>query len=121
MNHHSIQDALEADNSYISFNLARAFLLNGLHEDMKMFLKKGFVMYHEKPQAFQGEASYLEALMFDVQMNCLLVCLIEWHALDAYPNGFEQEPQYVHLMLQMHIFSQLQGAMHLLVLLKFLT
>jgi hypothetical protein len=54
-------------------------------------------------------------------MNCFLVCLIERHALDAYPDGFEQEPEYVHLMLQMHVFSQLQGTMHLLVLLKFLT
>ena len=92
MYHHAIQDALEADNGDISFNLARAFLLDGLHEDVKMLLEKGLVMNHEKPQAFQCEASYLEALMFDVQMNCLLVCLIERHTLDAYPDGFEQEP-----------------------------
>jgi len=86
MYHHAIQDALEADYGYISFNLARAFLLDGIHENVKMLLEKGFVMNHEKPQAFQGEASYLEALMFDVQMNCLLVCLIKRHTLDTYPD-----------------------------------
>jgi hypothetical protein len=86
MYHHAIQDTLEADYSYISFNLARAFLLDGIHENVKMLLEKGFVMNHEKPQAFQGEASYLEALMLDVQMNSLLVCLIERHTLDTYPD-----------------------------------
>jgi hypothetical protein len=61
MYHHAIQDAFEADYCDISFNLARAFLLDGLYEDVKMLLEKGLVMNHEKPQAFQGEASYLEA------------------------------------------------------------
>ena len=45
--------------------------------------------------------------MFDVHMNGFLVCLVEGHALDTYPNGFEKEPQYVHLVLQMHVFSEL--------------
>ena len=47
MYHHAIQDTLEADYGYISFNFARAFLLDGLHEDVKMLLKKGLVMNHE--------------------------------------------------------------------------
>ena len=107
MYHNAVQDALEADYGNISFNLPRAFLLDGLHENVKMLLEKGLVMDHEKPQAFQSEASYLEALMFDVHMNGFLVCLVQWHALDTYPNGFEKEPQYVHLVLQMHVFSEL--------------
>jgi hypothetical protein len=49
MYHHAIQDTLEADYGYISFNLARAFLLDGIHENVKMLLEKGFVMNHEKP------------------------------------------------------------------------
>ena len=99
MYHYAIQDALEADYGHISLNLAGAFVLDGLHENVKMLLEKGFVMDHEKPQAFQGEASYLEALMFDVHMNGFLVCLVEWHTLDTYPDGFEKESQYVHLVL----------------------
>jgi hypothetical protein len=46
MYHHAIQDALEADYGHISFNLARAFLLNRFHENVKMLLEKGLVMDH---------------------------------------------------------------------------
>lgn len=88
MYHNAIQDALEADYGHISFNLARAFLLDGFHEYVKMLLEKRLVMDHKKPQAFKCEASNLEALMLDVHMNGFLVCLVERHALDTYPDGF---------------------------------